>query len=256
MEQNVGTKDFIWFRYSAIYYDTSGCGGLPGVVTSITDNPGQNYGASWVHTFSPGLILQAQFGRSHQETNSFNSYKNAVSASTLGFDPTFSGNFIGDFPVLPSVGISGYSTVIPAISRSLNPNDTNVHQWKANVSKTWRTHTFRFGGELNSSTFESLYNNANVVYALQHTADPSNPSANPSNAMASFLLNVPDSAGRRIVHDTTRLCAATVYYFQDSWKASQRLTVNLGLRYDRTFIPPYGLPETAGFNGGIEAGSS
>jgi outer membrane receptor protein involved in Fe transport len=255
IDQNIGTKDFIWFRYSAILFDTSGSGGLPGVVTSITDNPGQNYGASWVHTFGPGLVLQAQFGRSHQETNSFNSYKNAVSASTLGYDPNFSGNFIGDFGVLPSVGISGYNTVIPAISRSLNPNETNVHQWKANVSKTWRTHTFRFGGELNSSTFESLYNSASIGYALQQTADPSNPGVNPGNAMASFLLNVPDGANRRNVHETTRWGGVMGYYFQDSWKASQRLTVNLGLRYDRTFIPPYGLPETAGFNGGIEAGS-
>src|ERR1041385_3390776 len=38
IDQNVGSKDFFWFRYSSIYYDTSGSGGLPGVVTSITDN--------------------------------------------------------------------------------------------------------------------------------------------------------------------------------------------------------------------------
>ena len=32
-------------------------------------------------------------------------------------------------------------------------------------------------------------------------------------------------------------------YFQDQWKATPQLTVNLGLRYDRTFRPPYGRPE-------------
>ncbi len=53
IDQNLGTKDFFWFRYSAIYYDTSGTGGIPVYVQTITDNPGQNYGASWVHTFSP-----------------------------------------------------------------------------------------------------------------------------------------------------------------------------------------------------------
>ena len=45
------------------------------------------------------------------------------------------------------------------------------------------------------------------------------------------------------------------FYVQDSWKATSRLTVNLGLRYDRTFIPPYGREETVGQNGGIEAGA-
>ncbi len=256
IDQNIGSKDFLWVRYSAIYYDTSGSGGLPGI-SNITDNPGQNYGASWVHTFSPSLVLQAQYGRSHQETNSFNQYSNVAASalSALGYDPNFSSNFIGNFNVLPSVGISGYSTVIPAISRSLNPNETNVHQWKANVSKIVGSHSLRFGGELSSSTFESLYNNANVGYALQQTSDPSAPNVNPGNAMASFLLNVPDSAGRRNVHETTRWGGVMGFYVQDSWKATQRLTVNLGLRYDRTFIPPYGRPDTVGINGGIEAGS-
>ncbi|MFN7920838.1 MAG: TonB-dependent receptor [Bryobacteraceae bacterium] len=255
IDQTLGSKDFMWFRYSAIYYDTKASGGLPGTVTSLTDNPGQNFGASWVHTFSPSLVLQAQYGRSHQETNSFNQYKSAVSAGSLGYDPNFSGNFIGAFDVFPSVGISGYSTVIPAVSRSLNPNETNVHQWKANVSKIIGSHTLRWGGEINSSTFESLYNSASIGYAFQQTSNPAQPNVFPGNAMAAFLLNVPDSANRRNVHETTRWGGVMGFYVQDSWKATQRLTVNIGLRYDRTFIPPYGREDTVGINGGIEAGS-
>ena len=45
------------------------------------------------------------------------------------------------------------------------------------------------------------------------------------------------------------------FYFQDSWKAAPKLTVNWGLRYDRTFQPPYGTDATIGVNGGIETGS-
>lgn len=256
IDQTLGAKDSFWFRYSALYFDTAGSGGMPGQTRSVTDNPGQNFGASWVHTFGPSLILQAQYGRSHQETNSGTVYTN-LSESTiqsLGYDPNFSRNFIGDFAVMPSIGIAGFNG-IPGISRSLNPNETNVHQWKANVSKIFGNHTLRFGAELNSSTFESLYNSANAGFSFQQTSDPSQPSVFPGNAIASFLLNVPDSAGRRNVHETTRWGGVMGYYFQDSWKATPRLTVNLGLRYDRTFIPPYGRPETVGQNGGIEAGS-
>lgn len=254
LDQNLGSKDFVWFRYSAIYYDTSGSGGIPLIVNSITDNPGQNWGASWVHTFSPTLVLQAQFGRSHQETNSFTSYKTQPPISDLGFDPNFAGNFIGGATVLPGIGISGYNG-IPGSSKSLNPNETNVHQWKANVSKIIGNHTLRWGGEINSSTFESLYNNASSTYAYQQTGNPSPSAPAQGNAMASFLLNVPDSAGRRNVHETTRWGGVMGYYFSDSWKVTPRLTLNLGLRYDRTFIPPYGKPETVGQNGGIEAGA-
>ena len=257
IDQTLGAKDFLWFRYSAIYYDTAGTGGIPNQTQTVTDNPGQNFGASWVHTFNPSLILQAQYGRSHQETNSSTIYTSvpASAIQALGYDPNFAGNFIGGFSLLPATGIAGFSNPIPGISKSLNPNETNVHQWKANVSKITGSHTLRFGGELNSSTFESLYNNANANFALQQTSDPSQPNVNPGNAIASFLLNVPDSAGRRNVHETTRWGGTIGCYLQDSWKATPKLTVNLGLRSDRTFIPPYGKPETVGQNGGIEAGS-
>lgn len=260
IDQTVGTKDSFWFRYSAIYYDTTGYNtggnGIPGRTNLITDNPGQNFGASWVHTFSPSLLLQAQYGRSHQETNSSNVYTGISSSLVQGlqFDPNFTANFTGNASVVPQIQISNYSTV-PGVSSSLNPNETNVHQWKANLSKTTGSHTFRVGGEINSSTFESIYANANVNFAQQQTSDPSNPSANPGNSIASLLLNVPDGGGRRNVHETTRWGGVMGFYVQDSWKATSRLTVNLGLRYDRTFIPPYGKKDTIGQNGGIETGS-
>ncbi len=257
VDQTLGDKDSVWFRYSGLYYDTSGSGGLPVFTNHVTSNPAQNYGLSWVHTFSPTLVLQAQYGRTHQETNSSTVY-NGISSSAisgLGFSPNFAGNFIGGFSLLPAMGISGFSNPIPGISNSLNPNETNIHEWKANMSKVVGNHTFRWGGEIDSSTFESLYANANTGFAFQQTDNPGAPSLYPGNAMASFLLDVPDSAGRRNVHETTRWGGVMGYYFQDSWKASSRLTVNLGIRYDRTFIPPYGLPSTVGQNGGIETGS-
>jgi hypothetical protein len=254
IDQTLGSKDFIWFRYSGLYYNTTSTGGLPGF-TSASNYPAQNYGASWVHTFSPSLVLQAQFGRSHQENNGQTVAPN-ISASTvsgLDFAPSFGGNFIATKQLLPSVGITGFSNVIPGTSDTLDPNFTNIWEYKANVSKIIGTHTLRFGGELSSNTFESLYANANVGFALQQTSNPEN-SAQPGNAIASLLLDVPDNAGRRNVHETTRWGGVMGLYFQDSWKATSRLTVNAGLRYDRTFQPPYGTNATIGQNGGIETG--
>lgn len=255
IDQTIGTKDFLWFRYSALYYDTTSSGGLPGF-QSAGDYPGQNYGASWVHTFSPTLVLQAQFGRSHQENNGHTVATNVSDSaiSGLGFSPTFGGDFIATPLLLPSVGISGYNNPIPGTGSTLDPNFTNVWQYKANVSKIIGNHTLRFGGEINTSTFESLYANANLGYAYQQTGNPQN-SAEPGNSMASFLLDVPDNASRRNVHETTRWGGVMGFYFQDSWKATPRLTVNAGLRYDRTFQPPYGTDKTIGQNGGIETGS-
>jgi hypothetical protein len=254
IDQTLGSKDFVWFRYSGLYYNTTSSGGLPGF-TSASNYPAQNYGASWVHTFSPSLMLQAQFGRAHQENNGSTVASGISSAdiSALGFAPSFGGNFIATPLLLPSVGIAGYNNPIPGTSDTLDPKFTDVWQYKANVSKIIGSHTVRFGGEMNSNTFESIYANSNVGFAYQQTGNPEN-SSQPGNSMASFLLNVPDNAGRRNVHETTRWGGVMGFYVQDSWKAMPRLTVNLGLRYDRTFQPPYGTTATIGQNGGIETG--
>jgi hypothetical protein len=254
IDQTLGSKDFVWFRYSGLYYNTTSSGGLPGF-TSASNYPAQNYGASWVHTFSPSLMLQAQFGRAHQENNGSTVATGISSAdiTALGFAPSFGGNFIATPLLLPGLGIAGYNNPIPGTSDTLDPKFTDVWQYKANVSKIIGSHTVRFGGEMNSNTFESIYANSNVGFAYQQTGNPEN-SSQPGNSMASFLLNVPDNAGRRNVHETTRWGGVMGFYVQDSWKAMPRLTVNLGLRYDRTFQPPYGTTATIGQNGGIETG--
>src|SRR5260370_1340978 len=58
---------------------------------------------------------------------------------------------------------------------------------------------------------------------------------------ASFLLNVPDGATRRDIIGTMPWWGGVIgFYLQDSWKVTNRFTVNMGLRYDRTLIPTAG----------------
>ena len=68
------------------------------------------------------------------------------------------------------------------------------------------------------------------------------------------MLGVADSANRRNVEETTRPGGLFSAFFQDSWKATPHLTLNYGLRYDLTLIPPYGTQATIGLQGGIETG--
>ncbi|MGH9632732.1 MAG: TonB-dependent receptor domain-containing protein, partial [Bryobacteraceae bacterium] len=249
IHQNLGTKDFIWFRYSGLLLDESRSGGRPALLTT-QERPAQNWGVSYARTFSPSLILQAQYGRVKTEDNASTRFRTAP--PDVGFANTFAGNFIGAGTLYPALNVSDFFS--GGESNSLNPSLSDIHQYKANVSKILGSHTLRFGGELNSSNFEAFYESANVGFNTQQTSNPANP-AQIGSSLASFLLNVPDSAGRRNVHETVRWGGVMGFYFQDSWKATPKLTINLGLRYDRTFVPPYGKEDTVGKQGGIETGA-
>ena len=104
------------------------------------------------------------------------------------------------------------------------------------------------------SYLESINTSANVSFATQQTGNPEN-SAEPGSALASYLINVPDSAGRRNVDETLRPGGVMDFYVQDQWKVSSKLTINYGLRYDLTLQPPYGKESTVGKQGGIETGA-
>jgi outer membrane receptor protein involved in Fe transport len=253
VDQSIRQSDFIWFRYSAALQDNTSSGGRP-ALRSIGNRPTQNYGVSWVHSFSPTTVLQAQYGRSHAEDNSTARFIGlpADFVQSVGFADTFAGQFIGDKSVIPAISVDGFFN--GGETDTLNPNLGNVHQYQANVSKIVGRHTFKWGGEYSGNTFEAIYRNAGTTFAAQQTGNPSN-STEPGFPLASFLLNVPDNAGRRNVHETMRPGGVMSFYFQDSWKFTPKLTVNYGLRYDRTFQPPYGKEDTIGVNGGIETGA-
>jgi len=70
------------------------------------------------------------------------------------------------------------------------------------------------------------------------TSNPQAPGT--GNALASFLLDVPDSASRRATLAEINHQVTTAAYVQDQWKASKSLTVNVGLRWEMGVWPIYG----------------
>jgi hypothetical protein len=94
-----------------------------------------------------------------------------------------------------------------------------------------------------------------LTFGAQATAD-TNPQdiVNSGDPLASFLLNVPTAADRRNVVTETRFGGVMSEFVQDSWRATPRLTINAGLRYDVTFYPPMGTSKQIGVDGGPETG--
>jgi hypothetical protein len=252
VDQNLGTKDFVWFRYSGLLLNTSASPGIQAIATT-QENRAKNWGVSWVRTFSPTSVLQVQVGRSATRLDTVTRYRNlpADFVQSVGWDKSWAGGFQGSVPIVPSLQVNGFFTGFNGDSDSLQ-TPTHVWQEKAIYSKTYGNHTFKLGGELNSNGIRAIFRLATATFAPAQTADPSR-LGNTGSALGSFLLNVPDTAQRRNTLQETRWGGVMSYFFTDQWKATSRLTLNLGIRYDRTFIPAYG--RQVDVPGGIETGN-
>jgi hypothetical protein len=256
VDQKIGANDSAFFRYSFINSTTNSSPTLP-IIANTTATPARAWGASYVHVFSPSLILQGQFARTTDVYNNIN--LSTQPTSTVFSQAGFAAAFAGDFTaangrnLLPSPGIVGYSSSGEVYETI--PKTTDSYQESATLTKTLGNHAMTFGGGFTSMAQAVNDSFPSLGFSGQQTAD-TNPldTVNSGDPLASFILNVPNSASRRDTAEAERTGGVMSLFAQDSWKASNRLTLNFGLRYDVTFIPPFGLTSSIGKIGGIQTG--
>lgn len=249
VDHTVGPKDSVWFRYSATDLVTARSGGRP-ALENTSSFLALNTGVSWVHTFGPSSLMQLQFGRNRYTVLNQRDFRSVSDdfAQQVGFANDFCCNFIGTKPTrIPNLDVLNWF----GGGEGNSPHGpVGSWQYKGNYSKIWGGHTFKMGAEYNSLGYVSGINDAYSRYLPFQTSDPANP-GNTGSQLASFLLDVPSAYAIRNVLTTFRRGAVTGFYFQDQWKATPKLTVNIGLRYDHTTVPPQGKPE----DGNMEVGN-
>lgn len=289
IDQHIGTKDFIFFRYAGFQYTNIGPSSIPTLFSTLL-LPSQQYGVSWLHVFNPSTTLQVQYGKTHVEDDSLTQFTNHNLWQTYGCSADMCDSFVGGAAVLVTQSITngfGGGEV-----NSPSSNLSSIHEWSGSVSKTIKNHQLQAGGswdEVNytaelrqgtvgftgASTANFNYNTqsptstaaspgcpqnvqcstVNSVPPPSGTSGPASlASSQPGFGLADFLLDYPNNENKRNVLLTERPGGLGSAYLQDSWKVTPKLTLNYGIRYDRSVIPAYGTESSVGLQGSIETG--
>jgi len=242
LDHQFNQQNYVWARYTSFRQPVTGSGGFVGLLHNQVTS-GYNVAANYTHLFSGSTLAEFHFGRTDVNINQGSQFANAPPSfgTDVGFSPNFAGNFRGGVVMIPDVVIQGYiGNPNPSAHGAAQVDNTrvsNIWEYGGDVTKTIGRHTFKAGVNFASNNANALYLNSNVQFAAANTASPA---LSGGNALASFLLGIPTSAGRRNVVETEHGGWVDGFYAMDQWKVTNKLSVNLGLRYDLTLIPIYG----------------
>jgi outer membrane receptor protein involved in Fe transport len=235
--------DNVWARYTSFRQPVTGSGGFLGLLhDQVTD--GYNVAVDYTHLFSGSMLAEFHFGRTSVNIDQGSNFASAPPSfgTQVGFSPNFAGNFRGGVSMIPQIVIQGYiGNPNPSAHGAAQIDDTHVSdiwEYGGDLTKTIGRHTFKAGANFASNNANALYLNSNVQFAATNTANPADLSG--GNAIASFLLGLPNNAGRRNVIETEHSGWVDGFYAMDQWKVTNKLDVNFGLRYDITLTPIYG----------------
>lgn len=260
IDQHIGDHDFIFFRYSGFQNTITGPSTLP-TLFSTTLIPSQQYGASWLHVFSPTMTLQVQYGRTHVEDDVLTKFNNPKLWQVYGCSTDMCDSFVGGAAVLVTQSVTGGFSGGEA--NSPTSNLSSIHEWSGSVSKAFGNHQIQAGGGWDEVNYTAELRQGQVTFSGASTANfANNPgsapgvsaSSQPGFGLADFLLDYPNSENKRNVFLTERPGGIGSAYVQDSWKTTPKLTLNFGIRYDRSVIPAYGTQASVGLQGSIETG--
>ncbi len=240
-DHHFGDSDKAWFRFSKLDQQGQGSGGRAGLVNS-NDMNAVNFSGSYVHIFGPSMTGQFQFGRSVSDIPTIREF-DGLDAAGIAEQTGFPGGIFQyrGGPVLSGISAANYFGGTPIITTN-RPADN--YQIKGDMTWVKGKHTLRFGGDFMFATMSRTQASHGANYTEYATADLQN-SAATGHSIASMLLNYVNNSTRRNIIESLRFGGSQGIYVQDSWKVSQKLTVNIGLRYDYAWVPQYGTVEDA-----------
>jgi len=237
-DQQIGTKDRFFVRWTAAWEPITGSGGYPTLRINTKDS-NYNIAVNWAHTFGSTSVLELAFGRVSAENDRTPNFTNIPSDffQNSGFASYFYNH--GKFGGLRVPSVQVGENYISGTNYVGKLHYSNIWEYRGDYSKTVGRHNLRTGGSLATYGWEQPFYGSEADFAQAETQD-ANFDANTGDAMASFVLGVPDYAEVDNVYSLLHGGKVIGGYFQDQWRVTDKLTINWGLRYDLTVNPREG----------------
>lgn len=212
------------------------------VLPGATLSPSWGLVASFIHTFSPNMVNDLTVGTNRNFQNfspsaadiAATGSRSALAITMPEFNPA--ANPLNLAPYATFSGGNGVSFTAPSFNNSDQRYPFNGRQYQNNLvdnlSIVHGSQTFNVGLYvelgLRDAARESYFNG---TYSFNNdTTDPQNTGYAFSNALLGIITGNGYSESNRLLKSHGRYKDFD-WYFQDDWQATQRFTLNLGLRF-------------------------
>jgi hypothetical protein len=183
------------------------------------------------YTLTPSTLLNVRYGLAR--------FNWARKTRSYGFDQRSLGMADSvvrqmQIPVFPSMGVEGYSAMAGG---SFIDTGQDTHSLLPSLTLVRGKQTWKLGGDLrlrrnNLWVISNGGGSYNVTRAFTRGPDPNVFTANAGNGIASLLLGTVASGSIGSYPGASLQNFYYSGYFQDDWRISKRLTLNIGLRYE------------------------
>jgi hypothetical protein len=213
--------------------------------TAIRTGPAQNgqlplirandaFVGDWVHILGGGTVFNVRSSYTYYLEGSESTY-------ARGFDPTAFGWPASLVSQFPGASLGGLFPVITMdqfvqLSRGLGPNTNKIYTVQPNISLTRGNHNVRSGLDIRrTNVYNDNYGNAGgqIDFTRNFTRSTLNSTSDlEGNAFASFLLGAPSGGNVPVNLFPHYLWTFVAPWIQDDWRLTNKLTLNLGFRWD------------------------
>jgi hypothetical protein len=228
-------KDNISYRFTRAYQNNPSFNSQALLSNGYSTTPIYNTVGDWTRTIGNNWVNDARVGWSHVTLNSGNAWASGVGqfGNTIGIG---NGN-PGSLPGLLAINFS--NTKVSNLGAAEQTQSFDDHVWQFSDGLGWShgRHNFKFGGQLTRQIIKTFYAGNNGQLGLMDFDGRLTKSAiggSGGDGGADFVLGLEYQYGRGVSTGKTWEQSSNLIgiYAEDTWRVTDRFTLNLGLRYD------------------------